>query len=166
MCSRMLLLCYMMISATDQYLNNPSSQMVDIVCALILCFYVKWSIIQQINTWTIQVVRSLIYYVLLNVVAVSYDYLCKRSTFEQSKPSDRWSAMCSWTLLLCYLIISATEQYLKNPSGQIVDILCSLERCCCVIWSIMQQTNIWTIQAVRSLMYYVLWSFVCILIDQ
>jgi flagellar biosynthesis protein FliP len=148
MCSRMLLLCYMMISATDQYLNNPSSQMVDIVCALILCFYVKWSIIQQINTWTIQVVRSLIYYVLLNVVAVSYDYLCNRSTFEQSKPSDRWSAMCFWTLLLCYLINNATDQYLNNPSSQIVDVLCALFLCLYFNWSVIQQINTWTVQAV------------------
>ncbi len=136
MCSWTSLLCYLIISAADQYLNNPSGQMVDIPCALERCFYVEWSLVQQINIWTIQGVRWLIYYVLLNVVSILSDHYCNRSIFEQSKLSDRWYTMCSWTSLLCYLIISAADQYLNNPSGQMVDILCALERCCCVIWSL------------------------------
>jgi hypothetical protein len=123
------LLFYLIMIVTDQYLNNPSTQSVDILCAFERCYYVKWWLVQQRNTWTIQHVRWLIYYVLLNSFAVFFDHDCSRSIFEQCKRSDRWYIMCSWRLLLCYLIISATDQYVNNPSSQIVDILCCVECC-------------------------------------
>ncbi len=165
MCSWTLLLCYLIMIATDQCLNNSRRHIVDILCALERCCCVIWSWLQQINIWTMQVVRSLIYYVLLNVVPVLSEDDCNRSIFQQSEKSDRWYTMCSWTLLLCYLIISATDQYLNNPRSQIVDILCALERCCCVIWSLVHQINTWTIQGVGWLIYYVLLNVVAVLSD-
>jgi hypothetical protein len=163
MCPWTLLLRYLIISSTDQGLNNPSSQILDILCALERCSYVKSSLVHQIKSWTIQVVRSLIYYVLLNVVAMLSDHQFNRSIFEQSKRLDRWYTMCSWTLLLGYLIISATDQYLNKPRGQILDILCGRERCFYVKWSLVQQINIWTIEGVKYLIYYVLVNVVSML---
>jgi hypothetical protein len=157
--------CNLIMIATDQYLNNSRRQIVDILCALERCCCVIWSRLQQINIWTIQVVRSLIYYGLLNVVPVLSDDDCNRSIFEQSKKSDRRYTICSWTLLLCYLIISATDQYLNNPSRQMVDTLCALERCCCVIWSLVHRINTWTMQGVGWLIYYVLLNVVAVLSD-